>query len=128
MQIYIYKRTPGPTIITKDLPSLLILIIADQMLIDSLSCSNKSNWCSCRFIGKLCILLLVFLIICLKHVYICLNWIGLNLSRSKQLWTHVLFLNDLTEFSCRPDFWTCLFIDTLSYIFLEKMPVACRTR
>jgi len=42
--------------------SELILIIADQILNDSLCCSYKYNWCLCRFIGKLYILLLTFLI------------------------------------------------------------------
>jgi len=28
-----------------DLPSVLILVIADQILNDSLCCSNKYNWC-----------------------------------------------------------------------------------
>jgi len=38
-------------------PSALILIIADQLLNDSLYCSNKYNGCICEFIGKLYILL-----------------------------------------------------------------------
>jgi len=38
-------------IIIKFLPSMLILIIADQILNDSLCCSNKYNWCLCRFTG-----------------------------------------------------------------------------
>jgi len=33
-----------------DLPSMLILIIADQILNDSLCCSYKYNWCLCRVI------------------------------------------------------------------------------
>ena len=49
--IVIYR---GPNFIIKDLPSVLILILA---LNDSLCCSNKYNWCLCRFIGKLYILL-----------------------------------------------------------------------
>jgi len=32
---------PGHNFIIKDLPSVLILIIADQILNDSLCCSNK---------------------------------------------------------------------------------------
>jgi len=42
-------RHSGPNFITKDLPSVLILIIADQLL-NSLCYSNKYNWCLCRFI------------------------------------------------------------------------------
>ena len=41
---------------------MLIIIIADQLLNDLLSCSYKSNWCSCILIGKLYILFLAFLI------------------------------------------------------------------
>jgi len=52
----------GPDFIIKDLPSVLIQIIADQLLNDSLCCSNKYNWCLCRFIGKLYILLQTILI------------------------------------------------------------------
>jgi len=33
--------------------SVLIQIIADQILNDSLCCSYKYNWCLCRFIFKL---------------------------------------------------------------------------
>ena len=33
----------GPNFIIKDLPSVLILIIADQRFNDSLCCSNKYN-------------------------------------------------------------------------------------
>jgi len=40
----------GPNFIIKDLPSVLILIIPVQILNDSLCCSNKYNWCLCRFI------------------------------------------------------------------------------
>jgi len=47
---FIMKSGPGPNFIIEDLPSVLILIIADQMLNDSLCCSNKYNWCVCRFI------------------------------------------------------------------------------
>ena len=47
----------GPNFIIKDLPSVLILIIADQILNDSMCCSNKYKWCLCRFIGKLYIVL-----------------------------------------------------------------------
>ena len=56
----IRQNCSGPNCIIKDLPSVLILIIAHQTLNDSLCCSNKYNWCFCRFIGKLytCILLL----------------------------------------------------------------------
>jgi len=43
-------NVPGPNIIIKDLPSVLIRIIADQILNDSLCWSNKYNWCLCRFI------------------------------------------------------------------------------
>jgi len=34
---------PGPNFIIKDLPSVLILMIADQILNDSLCWSNKYN-------------------------------------------------------------------------------------
>ena len=60
--IYHEHLTWGPNFIIKDLPSVLILIIADQILNDSLCCSNTYNWCLCRFMGKLYILLLTFLI------------------------------------------------------------------
>ena len=46
-----------PNFTIKDLPSVLIIIISDQILNDSLCCLNKYNWCLCRFIGKLYILL-----------------------------------------------------------------------
>ena len=46
----------------KDLPSVLILIIADQILNDSQCCSYKYKWCVCRFIDKLYILHLTLLI------------------------------------------------------------------
>ena len=36
-------RSPGPNFKLKDLPSVLILIIADQIINDSLCCSNKYN-------------------------------------------------------------------------------------
>jgi len=45
-----------------DLPSVLILIIADQNLDNSLCCSNKYNWYLCSFTGQLYILLLTFLL------------------------------------------------------------------
>jgi len=41
---------PGPDFIIKDLPSLLILIIAEQILNDSLCCFDKYNWCLCRYL------------------------------------------------------------------------------
>ena len=44
---------PGPNFIIKDLPSVLIQIIADQILNDLLCCSYKYNCCLCRCIGKL---------------------------------------------------------------------------
>jgi len=40
----------GPNFVITDLPSVLILIIADQIWNDSLCCSNKYNWYLCRFI------------------------------------------------------------------------------
>ena len=46
----------GPNFIIKDLASVLIVIIAHQILNDSLCCSNKYKWCLCRFISKLYIL------------------------------------------------------------------------
>ena len=46
--------------ITKHLPSVLILVIADRIMNDSLCCFYKYNWCLCRFKAKL--------YICLKHV------------------------------------------------------------
>ena len=36
-----YLNKPGPNFTIKDVPSVLILIIADQMLNDSLCCSSK---------------------------------------------------------------------------------------
>jgi len=62
-----------------DLPSMLILIIADQILNDSLCCSYKYNGCLFRVICKLYILLLTFLIlseICIILLEIC--WIKLK--------------------------------------------------
>ena len=52
----------GPNFIIKDLFLVLILIIANQISNDSLCCFNKYNFCLCRFIGKLYILFLTFLI------------------------------------------------------------------
>ena len=72
--------------IIKDLPSALILIIADQWLNDSLCCSNKSNWCVCIFLCKLYILRLTFLINFLKIVKVWLKYCGLNLRWIKWLW------------------------------------------
>ena len=57
----IFKAIPGPNFIIKDLPSVLILIITDNILNDLLCCSNKYNRRLCRIIGKLYILLLAFL-------------------------------------------------------------------
>ena len=62
LRMCVKKDYPGLDFIIKDLPSVLILIIAYQTLNDSLCCSNKYNWCVCRFIGKQYILLLTFLI------------------------------------------------------------------
>ena len=52
----------GLDFLIKDLPSVLILTIADQIVNDSLCCSYTYNCCLCRVIGKLYILLLTFLI------------------------------------------------------------------
>jgi len=41
--IWTKLHAPGPNFIFKDLPSVLILIIADIFLNDSLGCSNKYN-------------------------------------------------------------------------------------
>ena len=57
------KLKPGPNFIFKDLPSVLILIIADQIPYDSMCCANKYNICLFTCIGKLEILLSTFLII-----------------------------------------------------------------
>jgi len=38
-----FSEAPGPNFIIKDLTSVLILIIADQILNESLCCSNKYN-------------------------------------------------------------------------------------
>ena len=38
---HILDKSSGPNSIIKDLPSVLILIIADQLLNDSLCCSDK---------------------------------------------------------------------------------------
>ena len=46
------KFGPGVDYIFKDLPPVLILIVADQILNESKCCSNKYNWCLCRFIAK----------------------------------------------------------------------------
>jgi len=53
------KLVPGLDVIINDLLSVLILIIADQIVNDLLCCSYKYNWCLCRFIY---ILLLTFLL------------------------------------------------------------------
>ena len=54
---------PGLDFITMDfLPSVLVLINANQILNESQSSSNKYISCLCRFIGKLYILLLTFLV------------------------------------------------------------------
>ena len=65
----------GLEFIIKDLPSVLILIIADRMLNDSLCYSYKYNWFVCRFIDKLYILFWTFLINLLLHE---IFWITLN--------------------------------------------------
>jgi len=44
------KLVPGLDVIINDLLSVLILIIADQIVNDLLWCSYKYNWCLCRFI------------------------------------------------------------------------------
>ena len=49
--IYIYiclSSYTGPNFIINDLPSMLILIIADQISYNSLCCSNKYNCFLCR--------------------------------------------------------------------------------
>ena len=56
----------GSNFIIKNLPSVLILIIADQLLNYSLCCSNKYNWYLTRFIRKLYILPYTFLITLFK--------------------------------------------------------------
>ena len=48
-------KEPGPNFIIKDLPTVfLILIIADQILYDTLCCSKQYNWClsacSCKLL------------------------------------------------------------------------------
>ena len=56
--LYTEANWTGLDFIIKDLPSVLILrITANQILINLLCCSYKYNWCLCRFIGKLYILL-----------------------------------------------------------------------
>ena len=52
----------GPNFIIKDLPSVLIVIIADHISNDSLCYFNKYNLCLCTFIDKLYIPLLSFLL------------------------------------------------------------------
>ena len=78
----------GPNFIVK-LPSVLILIIADHFLNESLCCSNQYNCCLCTCIGKLYILLLKFLIN-LSEIYVILAeifWI-----HQRDLWTLVVIL------------------------------------
>ena len=56
--LYTEANWTGLDFIIKDLPSVLILrITANQILINLLCCSYKYNWCLCRFINKLYILL-----------------------------------------------------------------------
>ena len=52
----------GPNFIIKDLPEVLILIIADHISIDSLCISYKYNRCLCKFIGELYTHFLTFLV------------------------------------------------------------------
>ena len=68
--------------IIKDLPSMLILIVAYQIINDSLCCPSKYNWCLCSFIGELYILHLTILIN-LSAIYIILhNILCIKLNRS----------------------------------------------
>jgi len=53
---HLTNKLGNVVMLVSNLPSVLILIIADQILNDSMCCSNKYN-CLCRFIGKLYILL-----------------------------------------------------------------------
>ena len=75
--------TLGPTFTIEDLPLMLILIIADNFLNDSLCCSYKYNCCWFGFTCKLYILLLTFLInlsdicITLPEIF----WIKLKLGK-----------------------------------------------
>ena len=62
---YGFTGHTGSNFIIKDLPSVLILIITDQILNDSMCCSYKYNWCLCRFIGKLYIFLITLFEICI---------------------------------------------------------------
>ena len=57
LEIGLYQLGPRHNFIIEDLPSVLILIISDQILNYSRCCSNKYNGCLCRFIGKLYVLL-----------------------------------------------------------------------
>ena len=54
-----------PNFTIKDLPSVLILIIADQIVNDSLCCSNKYNWFLRKSIGKLYTFLIKLSEICI---------------------------------------------------------------
>jgi len=54
MQFYYRVKTgAGSNHLTKDLPSVLILITADQILNDSLCCFNKCDWYLRTCTGKL---------------------------------------------------------------------------
>ena len=61
-------ETPGPNFTFQDISLVLILIIADQLLDDSLCCFNKCIQCLFGFIGQLYILLFIFLINFLKSL------------------------------------------------------------
>ena len=85
--IYVWTITkhkymyPGLDFIIKDLPSVLILIIADQRLNESRCCCNKFQGCQCRYIDKQYILLLLLLKY-LSEIYVSVHevcWIKLNL-------------------------------------------------
>ena len=75
----------GLDFIIRDIPSVLKLILADQILDDSLCSSYKCNWCICRFIDKLYILSLTFRIP-LPEVRIMLNEIFLIQVKMFFLW------------------------------------------
>ena len=67
---FIFTKFSRLDFIIKDLPLIFILVIANQILNDSLSCSYKYDCWLCRFICQLYILLWIFLINLFEHFWI----------------------------------------------------------
>jgi len=65
--------------ILEDLPSVLILVFANQFIHTSMGCSYIYNSCIYRFTDKLDILFLIFLIN-LSELTLCMNYFRLNLN------------------------------------------------